>query len=227
MYCVKLLIGEAEGGNSCFKILPPECRDSDNGVECEVIQCTSLAGEGGCAMIRVMDPHGTLQNITEKQYYGNEMGECTIDRISSHQLMAMVMNNNCQISKMVSESGCMITSAVSSKDNGDICWTIVGPNSVYVMNLIKRLNAEGFRTERKSSFQSDYAALLSDRQEEALRLALEHGYYEIPRRINLEELCLLLNCSKSTLDVTLRNAERKVITHYVLQNRETVFNRKK
>ena len=95
------------------------------------------------------------------------------------------------------------------------------------MNLIKRLNAEGFRTERKSSFQSDYAALLSDRQEEALRLALEHGYYEIPRRINLEELCLLLNCSKSTLDVTLRNAERKVITHYVLQNRETVFNRKK
>lgn len=91
----------------------------------------------------------------------------------------------------------------------------------------KRLNAEGFSTERKSSFQSDYVAFLSDRQEEALRVAVENGYYEVPRKINLDELCVLLNCSKSTLDVTLRNAERKVITHHVLQNRETVINRKK
>ncbi|WP_400207038.1 helix-turn-helix domain-containing protein [Candidatus Methanomassiliicoccus intestinalis] len=227
MYCVKLLIGEMEGGNSCFKILPPEFRGPDSGVECEIIQCTNLAGEGGCALIRVMDPQGTLQDITEKQFYSNEMGECTIDRISSHQLMAMVMNNNCQLSKIVSESGCMITSAVATEDNEDICWTVIGPNSVYVSNLIKRLNAEGFSTERKSSFQSDYVAFLSDRQEEALRVAVENGYYEVPRKINLDELCVLLNCSKSTLDVTLRNAERKVITHHVLQNRETVINRKK
>lgn len=46
MYCVKLLIGEMEGGNSCFKILPPEFRGPDSGVECEIIQCTNLAGKG-------------------------------------------------------------------------------------------------------------------------------------------------------------------------------------
>lgn len=177
-------------------------------------------------MIRINDPEYALAGLVEDQiYYENDNGECAIDRISSHQFMAIVMNNNCELSRIMSESGCFITSAIAEGD--DICWTIVGPNSTYVKNLIDRLNMEGFTTRRKSSFSTDYAALLSERQEEALRTALSEGFYEIPRKTKMDDLCKILNCSKSTLDVTLRTAERKIITHYILQNRETVINRKK
>lgn len=226
MHCVKLLIGETEGGNACFRMLPPEVRDPASGVRGEVIQCACLAGNGGCAMIRITDPDDVLADrITDRQFIENEHGECMIDRISRHQFMAMVMNNNCLLSRIMSESGCFITSAVLEEE--DICWTVVGPNSTYIHNLIDRLNREGFEPRKRSSFTTDYVALLSERQEETLRVAMENGFYEIPRRIKMEELSKMLNCSKSTLDVTLRSAERKIVTHYMLQNKEKVINRKK
>jgi Predicted DNA binding protein len=227
MYYAKLLIGETEGGEPCFNLLPEEVRDPGSGVRGEVIQCTCLANDGGCAMIRITDPNGILSDkVHDRKFYSGEGGECMIDRISSHQMMAMVMNNNCKLSRILSESGCFITSAVKEGED-EICWTIVGPNSAYVHNLISKLNDSGFPTKKISTYTTDYVALLSDRQEEALRVALENGFYDIPRRVKMEGLCDILKCSKSTLDVTLRNAEKKIITHYMLQNRESVFVRKK
>ena len=226
MYYIKLVIGESEGGDPCFNLLPKEIRDPNSGIRWEVIQCTCLARDGGCSMIRITDPNGTLSSVQNRTFLSGVDGECMIDRISSHQMIAMVMNNNCKLSRILSESGCFMTSAVKENED-EICWTVVGPNSTYIHNLIKRLNNEGFPTKKKSSFTTDYVALLSDRQEETLRMALDKGFYEIPRKIKMEGLCELLNCSKSTLDITLRAAEKKVMTHYILQNRESVFTRKK
>ena len=226
MHCVKLVIGDGEGGEPCFKLLPKEVSDPDSRVRGEVIQCTCLAGNGGCSMIRITDMDGTLSHIQDRTSYSNIDGECMIDRISSHQLVAMVMNNNCSLSRIISESGCFMTSAVVEK-KGEICWTIMGPTSKFIHNLIDRLNQNGFPTKKKSTFNTDFHALLSDRQEEALRVALEGGFYEIPRKVKMDDLCEKLNCSKSTLDITLRTAEKKIITHYILQNKETIINRKK
>lgn len=138
MYCAKLLINEMQGGNPYFMMLPPEFTDRE-GVRCEVIQCTCLASDGGCSIIRITDRDGVLsKTVKDQHYYETGNGECAIDRISSHQFMAMVMNNNCQLSRILSESGCFITSAVVEGD--DICWTIMAPNSIFVKNLMKRLN---------------------------------------------------------------------------------------
>lgn len=178
-------------------------------------------------MIRMTDRDGVLSDkIREREHKSNENGECMIDRISNHQLIAMVMNNNCELSKIVSESGCFITSAVI-EDEGHICWTLVGPNSSYVNNLISKLNQEGFPTERKLSSHADYVTTLTEKQEEAIRTAYENGFYEVPRKIKMEELCGILNCSKSTLDVALRTAERKIISHYMIENRDFILRKKK
>lgn len=47
-------------------------------------------------------------------------------------------------------------------------------------------------------------------QREALVTAVEHGYYETPRQITLEELADELGCPRSTLSYRLRQAESKL-----------------
>lgn len=55
---------------------------------------------------------------------------------------------------------------------------------------------------------------LSPKQKEAMRLAIDRGYYEVPRKTNLKELAKLAKLSFSTFQVHLRKAEMKLIPNY-------------
>ncbi len=59
--------------------------------------------------------------------------------------------------------------------------------------------------------EQDRESRLTDRQEEVVRMACDLGYYDIPRRTDLNELAKRLGIGKSTLDVILRRAEGKLV----------------
>ncbi|GAB7018021.1 helix-turn-helix domain-containing protein [Halostagnicola bangensis] len=63
--------------------------------------------------------------------------------------------------------------------------------------------------------QADPEATLPDAQRSALRAAVEHGYYETPRRIELSELATDLDIPRSTLSYRLRRAEAALATTFV------------
>ncbi|MFC1710913.1 helix-turn-helix domain-containing protein [Nanoarchaeota archaeon] len=52
---------------------------------------------------------------------------------------------------------------------------------------------------------------LTDKQKQALHLAVENGYYEYPRKITLEELAKLMKISLSTFQAHLRKAEKQLL----------------
>lgn len=54
---------------------------------------------------------------------------------------------------------------------------------------------------------------LTDRQLAALRLALENGYYEQPRKTSLRELAEQTSVARSTFEEHLRKAENKLLTN--------------
>lgn len=56
---------------------------------------------------------------------------------------------------------------------------------------------------------------LSSAQRDALREAVERGYYETPRRIDLSELADELDLPRSTLSYRLRRAEAELATTFV------------
>jgi AraC-like DNA-binding protein len=61
------------------------------------------------------------------------------------------------------------------------------------------------------------ARFLTTGQDAALRAAVERGYYEIPRPINLRQLAAQLGISSAALSERLRRAEGRVLTRYVNQ----------
>ncbi len=52
---------------------------------------------------------------------------------------------------------------------------------------------------------------LPEKQEEAIKLAFNKGYYEFPRKINLDDLAKLAKVSKQTFRENLRKAEIKLL----------------
>lgn len=52
---------------------------------------------------------------------------------------------------------------------------------------------------------------LTSKQKEALKLAIDNGYYEVPRKITLEELSKKMGTNYSNYQVHLRKAENAVL----------------
>lgn len=177
-------------------------------------------------MIRITDMDGTHSDKIDITPSYSMFGECEIMKISNQQYMAMVTNNNCMLASILSESGCFLTSAIPVS-NDDIEWTIVGPNSTYIHNLITRMKTEGYGVRTLSTSQMNLDSVLTEKQEHCLRIAYEKGYYKVPKNITLEELCQLIDCSKSTLSVLMRNAESRIITNYLSFNKDMIKERKK
>ncbi|MFQ3295078.1 MAG: hypothetical protein ACI9EZ_002145 [Halobacteriales archaeon] len=58
-------------------------------------------------------------------------------------------------------------------------------------------------------------SLLTEKQQEALVLAVEHGYYEQPRQATLEDLAERLGVGKSAVSHRLKAAEAKIIRNHM------------
>ena len=70
-------------------------------------------------------------------------------------------------------------------------------------------------TTRRMTDAEDGEDDLPPVQREALRAAVEHGYYETPRETDAAELAALLDIPRSTLTYRLRRAEAHLATQHV------------
>ncbi|WP_275738608.1 helix-turn-helix domain-containing protein [Halorhabdus sp. SVX81] len=70
-------------------------------------------------------------------------------------------------------------------------------------------------TADPGSGEDGEATLLAPEQEAALRAAVEHGYYENPRDVDVADLAEHLDVPRSTLTYRLRRAEEHLAKQYV------------
>ena len=220
MRYMTLLIAENDGGHPCHSLLPKYISENSE-IQCDVVQCMGFSNKG-CALMRIYDPKALLaEDLKEREKLVTDRGECTIDRISPCRLTAMILNNNCTIARIISESGCVLVSSVQS-DDGYIRVTIIGPSNDNLRRAMETFRNEGIEVKKVQSSYASFDSLLTPKQEETLRMALEEGYYDRPKRINSEVMAERLGCSKSTMSTTLRAAEKKVLAHYISNMKDAV-----
>lgn len=204
-------------GHPCHKVLPIDVEE-EKGLRVEITQCAPLVDSMGYSLIRLTDLDRTHSDIADRvNQHKSEYGEVAAVKISKAQSMVMVLNNNCDLAKIVSESECFLLSAIPQDDN-IIDWRILAPNKVVMNKFISRMRAEGYGVKKISSCDVELESVLTDKQEEYVYLAYQAGYYDVPRRISLEDLAKLADCSKSTLSVSLRDAERRLVISHAMNN---------
>ena len=209
MHCCKILLDRSQNfeEHPCHSFLPVEL--GTEGTSSRILTCSMKDSNTGYSMIDIKDDRGVL----EEGHYPSNGGDCNITRLSSNHYMAMVTNPRCFLSKIINESGCFLVSAEPQTDTL-ILWTLIGPNSTTLHNLLSRMRESGYSYQMVSSSSVSMSSTLTPRQEECFNMAMDLGYYDVPKRISLEELCKLSGCSKSTLNVTLRSAEKKIFDFY-------------
>jgi len=107
---------------------------------------------------------------------------------------------------------------VVQKTDGTELWELACWDKEPLTNIIKRLPKE-FKIKLKSIQQTKLNEIflphimpkLSDRQKEVIQLAVKRGYFNFPRKINLDGLAKELKLSKQTVQQHLRIAEKKLV----------------
>lgn len=111
-----------------------------------------------------------------------------------------------------------IDTPMSVTDHGGIRITAVGPGDVLRQVYESSDDAVSLTVEEVGAYQPPSErpfVNLSDRQQEVLRVAVEMGYYEEPRRVTQATLGAALDCTAATVGSHLRRIERALIPSMV------------
>lgn len=127
---------------------------------------------------------------------------------------ALVVNSQCELSHIINDSGCFLELAIKSDDN-DTILHLLGTDVDSINKFLDSAKSAGFDVRVVSIYEKKSWGGLTYRQEKDLRMAFESGYYSIPSQITLDDLAAKMGISKSTLNITLRRAERKIISDYL------------
>ncbi len=135
-------------------------------------------------------------------------------RSGNGTISLLVVNERCRLSHLISESGCFLELAIPAGGEGMI-FHLLGTDADSINNFVRLAKEEGYAIEVISTYEKTEWGGLTFRHERDLRMAFELGYFDIPSRVTLDELASRIGCSKSTLNVILRRAERKIISDHL------------
>ena len=121
------------------------------------------------------------------------------------------------IHETILESGCMSRLPVVI-EGGTQIHHILSPDQPAFRtafdSLRKRFSKVQVLSVRHSP-EGSFGPSLTAKQSEAVKLATSHGYYEMPRRCDIEFLAKKLRIKRVAMQERLRRAERTIMRHFV------------
>ncbi len=112
----------------------------------------------------------------------------------------------------------MIDTPLEFTDRGGLRTTVVGTHEMLRQAIDEVPDDVQIDVEQVGQYspdRRDMLSMLTDRQLEVFRTAVDLGYYEIPRRATHDDIADTLDCAPSTVDEHLRKAESRVLSTLV------------
>jgi predicted DNA binding protein len=188
---------------------------SEMDVMVEIIRCKANGPEGGLSILRIRSGPGIkAEDIREWFAMNDGCSVASIVPVSPGIHIAMVSNAGCRLCRAFIGSDCFLESGCTTV-NGSVIWRVYTPNNTSLKGMIERIRKEGCKVELLSVKRVASSYELTLVQDEAMRLALSTGYYDIPKRITLEELAARSGISKATLNLILRRGQKKIISDHM------------
>ncbi len=123
-----------------------------------------------------------------------------------------------QFSAAFSQPGLLLLTPVEYRTDGTVHLTAVGPAEAVqaaVEDVPEGMGVEVVSVGEYAAGRVDARQGLTQRQFEAVRVAVETGYYRAPREATLSEVAARLDCATGTAGELLRRAERTVMADLV------------
>jgi len=132
-----------------------------------------------------------------------------------HALVRIVWVNKGSSYVIVLKNNCLYTSPVVHK-NGYEVYDVITEEPKKLVNLMEGLDGIGeaklFEVGRISN---EHPFKLTDKQTNAIQLAVSHNFYDWPRKVNLDEISVMVGMKRRTFQENLRKAEAKLFPHLI------------
>jgi predicted DNA binding protein len=175
-----------------------------------VLQAVPDGELGGRGLIEIRGDDRTTTAVVEAIRAHPSVCHVEFVPLPEGGVLGEVITSKCAACRALTGVDCFLLSAVSRAD-GRVDWNLITGGEGSLRELVERLVSEGCEVEVKRSRRPEMHRPLTDRQEQVLRLALESGYYDQPKRVTIKDLARKLGISPSTYQETLQRAERKVM----------------
>lgn len=127
-----------------------------------------------------------------------------------------------KVFKMIYDPSYIWISPIINTKEGYEIWNIGSFFKKDLSQMIRELDSyyeikiiEFKKAKIKYMYNLNILPHLSEKQKEALILAIEEGYYDYPRKTTIEKLSKYMKVSKSTFEEHLRKAENKILKFFV------------
>jgi predicted DNA binding protein len=134
-------------------------------------------------------------------------------KVGKRRVIGMVSTHNCPVCSTFAGLNCFLTSA-NTREDGKMEWKLFVGGDTDLRTLCNRLDGNHVKYEILEVSQHAQKRDMTARQEEILRIALDLGYFEFPKRIRLEDLAEKLHITAGTLSEILRRAEKNILSSH-------------
>lgn len=139
-----------------------------------------------------------------------------ISLYEAHALLKTIWTNKKSSYDIVLKNNCLYTSPVIQK-NGYEVYDVITEDPKKLVKVLGELEEIGeaklFSVGRVISEVSSFK--LTEKQANAIQLAVSHNFYEWPRKVSLDEVSAMIGVKRRTFQENLRKAEAKIIPYLI------------
>ena len=178
-----------------------------------VIDCRSIAEkEGVQELFEITCAADLSEKVVDFLSHDDYVYDVDIVKGKPGRIIGSLKTKKCTACRTFAGANCYLVSA-SSKPDGKLEWTLLGSDTM-VKTLLKELEDAKVVAEVLKVSQLQDEEELTARQEHILQIALEKGYFEFPKKIDLRQLAKTLEISPATLSEILRRGQKRVLQEH-------------
>ncbi len=177
------------------------------------LDCMPVGESGGRGLIEIDATDTEIDKIIEDLKHHEAVCKVDISPSPDGGVLSSIVTKRCVACQALTGSDCFLTSALL-KDDGQVEWKLITGEEGSLLELINKLEKYGCKVELKKSQRLSKRAQLTKRQEEIIQIALEKGYYDIPKKITIDKLAKNFKVSPSTLAEILQRGEKKILKQF-------------
>ena len=178
-----------------------------------VMDCRSIAEkEGVQELFEITCAANLSEKVVDFLRHDDYVYDVDIVKGKSGRIIGSLKTKKCTACRTFAGASCYLVSA-SSKPDGKLEWTLLGSDTM-VKTLLKELEDAKVVAEVLKVSQLQDEEELTARQEHILQIALEKGYFEFPKKIDLRQLAKTLEISPATLSEILRRGQKRVLQEH-------------
>lgn len=136
-----------------------------------------------------------------------------LSRVDRNRIMGTITTHDCPVCSTFSGLDCFLVSA-STKPAGKMEWRVFVNSDSGLKALCKRLDRNKVNYTILEKTYHMQKRQITSRQEDLTQIAFDLGYFEFPKRINLEQLSERFGISTGTLSEILRRGQRNILSKY-------------